>query len=151
MNAFTSTPLPPALFLLRIGVFIPMAWWSLDKLVNPNHAATVFENFYGLTGVGVGLLFVIGVAQLIIEIGFLAGLYKFWTYGFVLVTHLISTLSSWRQYLSPFDNLLFLAAIPMLAACTALFLLRGYDQLWTLGPLKPEWRKNEETELPGSP
>lgn len=43
----------------------------------------------------------------------------------VLLLHGISTLSSYRQYLDPFNNLLFFAAWPMLAACFALYLLRG--------------------------
>lgn len=124
--------LPVALFILRVGVFIVMAAWSLDKLLNPGHAGAVFENFYYLPGLGAGILMAIGVVQLAIELAFLAGLYKFWSYGIVLVTHAVSTLSSWRQYLDPFNNLLFLAAIPMLAACIALFLLRDQDTLFTL-------------------
>ncbi len=127
-----SRRLQIALFLLRAGVFVVMAMWSLDKLINPGHAAAVFEQFYFLAGVGGGILLVIGLIQLAIEIAFLLGLWKFWTYGFVLVTHAISTLSSWKQYLAPLDNLLFLAAIPMLAACLALFMLRDQDTWLTL-------------------
>lgn len=122
-----------SLLLLRIGVFIVMAMWSLDKLIKPDHAAAVFENFYFIAGIGAGLLLVIGLIQLAIEVAFLLGLWKFWTYGFVLLTHTISTLSSWKQYLDPFNNMLFLAAIPMLAACIALFLLRKEDRMFTLG------------------
>jgi len=121
------------LFLLRASVFIVMAMWSLDKLLMPDHAAAVFENFYFISGMGTGILLVIGLVQLAIEVAFLLGLWKFWTYGFVLVTHTISTLSSWQQYLDPFNNMLFLAAIPMLAACIALFLLREEDRMLTLG------------------
>ncbi len=122
-----------SLLLLRIGVFIVMAMWSLDKLIQPGHAAAVFENFYFISGIGTEILVAIGLAQLAIEIAFLLGLWKFWTYGFVLITHTISTLSSWKQYLDPFNNMLFLAAIPMLAACIALFLLRKEDRMLTLG------------------
>ena len=46
--------------------------------------------------------------------------------------HTVSTLSSWRQYLDPFDNLLFFAAWPMLAACIALYLLRDHDNLLSI-------------------
>ena len=58
------------------------------------------------------------------------------TYGAVLVLHAISTLSSYRQYLSPFEgsNLLFFAAWPMLAACVGLYLLRDHDTLFTVPP-----------------
>ncbi len=122
-----------SLFLLRVGVFIVMAMWSLDKLLAPDHAAAVFENFYYISGIGSEILLVIGLVQLAIEIAFVLGLWKFWTYGFVLVTHAISTLSSWQQYLDPFNNMLFLAAIPMLAACIALFLLRKEDRMLTIG------------------
>ena len=122
-----------SLLLLRIGVFVVMAMWSLDKLLKPDHAAAVFENFYFISGIGTEMLLAIGLVQLAIEVAFLLGLWKFWTYGFVLVTHAISTLSSWKQYLDPFNNMLFLAAIPMLAACIVLFMLREEDRMLTVG------------------
>ena len=121
------------LFFLRAGVFIVMAMWSLDKLLSPGHAAAVFENFYFISGIGTEVLLAIGLIQLAIEVAFLLGLWKVWTYGFVMVTHAISTLSSWKQYLDPFNNMLFLAAIPMLAACIALFILRREDKMFTIG------------------
>jgi hypothetical protein len=124
-------PLRLALFLLRVSVFIVMAMWSLDKIISPGHAAAVFENFYGLSGMGGGILLAIGLVQLALEVAFVLGLWRLWTYGYVVIAHGISTLSSWRQYLDPFDNLLFFAAIPMLAACIALFLLRDEDTLLT--------------------
>lgn len=122
-----------SLFILRVTVFVVMAMWSIDKLLNPGHAAAVFENFYFLSGMGGTILLVIGLVQLAIEIAFVLGLWKFWTYGFVLVTHTVSVLSSWQQYLDPFNNMLFLAAIPMLGACIALFLLREEDRYLSLG------------------
>jgi hypothetical protein len=122
-----------ALFILRVSVFIVMAMWSLDKLVNPGHAAAVFENFYFISGMGGTVLLILGLAQLAIEVTFLLGLWKLWTYGFVLVTHAISVISSWQQYLDPFNNMLFLAAIPMLGACITLFVLREEDRHWSLG------------------
>lgn len=122
-----------SLFILRVTVFVVMAMWSIDKLINPGHAAAVFENFYFISGMGGTILLIIGLVQLAIEIAFVLGLWKFWTYGFVLVTHSISVLSSWQQYLDPFNNMLFLAAIPMLGACIALFLLREEDRHLSLG------------------
>jgi hypothetical protein len=132
-GAIMKNRLGVSLLILRVSVFIVMAMWSLDKLLNPGHAAAVFENFYFISGMGATLLLVIGLAQLAVEIAFVLGLWKFWTYGFVLITHAISTVSSWQQYLAPFDNMLFLAAIPMLGACIALFLLRDEDRHWSLG------------------
>lgn len=124
--------LPVSLFCLRAGVFIVMALWSVDKILNPGHAAAVFDTYYLMGGIGATTLAVIGVVQLLIEVAFVVGLFRTVTYGFVLVTHLLSTLASWPGYLEPFDNLLFFAAWPMLAACIALFLLRDRDTLWSL-------------------
>lgn len=122
-----------ALLALRIGVFIVMFMWTLDKLVNVQHASRVFENFYGLDGLGSGVMAAIGVAELILILAFVAGYQKRISYGGVLILHGISTLSSYRQYLDPFNNLLFFAAWPMLAACFALFWLRDLDTQWTVG------------------
>lgn len=120
-----------ALLALRIGVFVVMIMWTLDKFVAPDHAAGVFANFYGVSGLGTGLFYVIGAIELVIVIGFLLGVAKRWTYGLVLVLHAVSTLSSFPMYLG-FDNLLFFAAWPMLAACLALYLLRDQDTRLTL-------------------
>jgi len=122
-----------SLLALRLGVFLVMLMWTLDKFVNPGHSAAVFENFYGLAGFGGLLLAILGAAELLLILAFVAGLWKRWTYGAVLVLHGISTLSSYAQYLSPWDNLLFFAAWPMLAACFALYLLRDQDALMTFG------------------
>lgn len=116
-----------ALLALRLGVFIVMLMWTLDKFVNPGHAAAVFENFYGLAGVESAIMTAVGVVELLLVLAFVAGYRKRFTYGAVLVLHGISTLSSYRQYFQPFDNLLFFAAWPMLAACFALYLLRDLD------------------------
>ncbi|MGM0633849.1 MAG: hypothetical protein ACQETO_11850 [Pseudomonadota bacterium] len=122
-----------SLFLLRAGVFIVMFMWTLDKFVNPGHAAAIFESFYMISGMGGIILYTIAAVEMVLILAFLAGLWKTWTYGAVMVLHGISTLSSWNQYLNAFDNLLFFAAWPMLAACIALFLLRDSDTRWTLG------------------
>lgn len=121
-----------SLFVLRLTIFIVMALWSLDKLLTPDHASAVFDNFYGLPDIGTGMLLVIGLVQLALEVAFVLGLWRLWTYGYVLIAHGITTLSTWRQYLDPFDNLLFFAAIPMLGACIALFLMREDDNFLSL-------------------
>lgn len=121
-----------ALFTLRLGVFIVMLMWTLDKFVNPQHSAAVFENFYGLGHIGPGLFMVIGALQLVLVLAFVAGFRKRLTYGAIFLLHGVSTLSSWQQYLDGFNNLLFFAAWPMLAACFTLYSLRDLDTRWTL-------------------
>ncbi|MDZ7829521.1 MAG: hypothetical protein U5K33_08570, partial [Halofilum sp. (in: g-proteobacteria)] len=102
-----------SLLLLRMGVFIVMLMWTLDKFVNPEHAARVFAGFYGIAETG-SVMLIIGLGELVLVIAFVIGWKKRWTYGLVLVLHGISTFSSFGQYLQPWDNLLFFAAWPML-------------------------------------
>jgi putative oxidoreductase len=121
-----------ALLLLRLGVFIVMIIWTLDKFVNPQHSAAVFENFYGLSGFTDTAFMFIGLLQLLLVLAFVAGFMKRISYGIVLLLHGASTLSSWQLYLDAFNNLLFFAAWPMLAACIALYMLRDLDTRFTV-------------------
>jgi putative oxidoreductase len=125
--------LPIALFGLRISAFLVMFMWTIDKFINPAHSAKIYENFYFIAGLEGSVMLVLGAVELIILAAFVAGLYKKFSYGFVLVVHAVSTLSSFKQYLTPFEgpHLLFFAAWPMLAACMALFLLRDEDVFLT--------------------
>ncbi len=117
-----------SLLLLRLGVFTVMLAWTIDKFVRPEHASHVFESFYFLPAFGKAISISVGTAELALIFGFLCGVQKNLTYAAVLALHGISTLSSFRQYLAPFQgpNLLFFAAWPMLAACVALY-LRNMD------------------------
>ena len=121
-----------ALLLLRLGVFIVMIMWTLDKFINPQHSGAVFENFYGLSGLSDVTFMIIGFLQLLVVLAFVAGFMKRYSYGIILALHSISTLSSWQQYLDGFNNLLFFAAWPMLAACIVLYMLRDLDTRWTV-------------------
>lgn len=118
-----------SLLLLRLGIFVVMLMWTLDKFVRPDHAASVFSTFYGVNGLDAQLAYGLGVLELSLLLAFVTGIARRWTYGTVLVLHGVSTLLSWPQYLQPFEgpNLLFFAAWPMLAACAALYLLRDSD------------------------
>lgn len=130
----TEERLRLSLFGLRLGVFIVMLMWTVDKLLRPDHAATVFKHFYLLPQWGKRAFLGIGLIELLILFAFLTGYKKRFTYGLVLAFHAISTLSSYKQYLAPFEgpNLLFFAAWPMLAACLTLYWLREEDTLWAI-------------------
>ncbi|MCX2783553.1 hypothetical protein OQJ46_11210 [Microbulbifer thermotolerans] len=125
-------PLSRSLLALRLGVFIVMLMWTLDKFVNPAHTGKVFEKFYGIEWLTSHMSYIFGSLELLLVLAFVAGLWRRWTYGLVLILHAISTFSSYKQYMAPFDHLLFFAAWPMLAACLALYWLRDWDNLFTL-------------------
>jgi putative oxidoreductase len=124
-----------ALLVLRVTVFVVMLIWTIDKFVRPAHAASVYEHFYFLRGLGPAVMYSIGTAELAILIGFVIGFAPRLTYGLVLLLHAVSTLSSFRQYLHPFEgsNILFFAAWPMLGACFTLYYLRDLDTLFRPG------------------
>ncbi|MFT5642890.1 MAG: putative oxidoreductase [Janthinobacterium sp.] len=124
--------LPLSLLLLRLGVFIVMFMWTLDKFVNPGHSAAILEKFYFLDGVGTQVVYAFGALEMLLILGFILGYQKKWTYGIVLFLHASSTLSAFGQYFDPWNHLLFFAAWPMLAACIALYLLRDDDTLFAL-------------------
>ena len=52
VNGHTSGRVPLVLLLLRLGVFIVMFIWTLDKFLKPEHASQVFAAFYGLSALG---------------------------------------------------------------------------------------------------
>lgn len=125
--------LPVGLLVLRVGLGVFLLLWSIDKMVAPEQTAKIFQVFYKAP-LPAGLAPVLGALEAALSLALLAGLWKTWTYGAALVLHAISTLSTWRQLAAPFgENHLFIAAIPLLAAFVALFLLRRHDTLLTLG------------------
>ena len=131
----TDKKLEITLLLLRLSVFLVMFMWTMDKFINPGHAAKVYEKFYYIAGLEAVVMYATGALEIILLIMFLAGYKKKYVYGAVLALHTVSTLSSFKQYLAPFEgpNLLFFAAWPMLAACIALFILRDHDKMLSVG------------------
>ncbi|MDE1462144.1 hypothetical protein [Spartinivicinus poritis] len=132
--ALQENKLHISLLLIRLTVFLVMLMWTLDKFINPEHAAKVYEKFYFIAGLGHLTMYVIGCAELVVLLLFVVGYMKKYSYGAVLFFHGVSTFSSFKQYLHPFEgaNLLFFAAWPMLAACLALFILRDSDKKFTV-------------------
>jgi hypothetical protein len=124
-----SRELRAALLVLRIGLGLFLLLWSIDKMVAPEQTAKIFQYFYK-TPLPASFAPAVGTLEAALSLVFLAGLWKTWSYGAALALHAISTLSTWKQLLSPFgENHLFIAAIPVLAGFVALFLLRREDTL----------------------
>jgi hypothetical protein len=111
-----------------------MFLWTVDKLVEPQRASEIMAVFYAIGGVGNFVIYLLATIELAVIVAFLLGFAKQWSYGLVLLAHAGSTLVSYKKYLQPFEssNLLFFAAIPMLAACFVLYYLREVDVLWTI-------------------
>lgn len=128
-----------SLLMLRLGIFVVMFIWTIDKILRPDHMASVFERYYGLSELGSAAAYIVGGAEMLLILAFVVGLWKRWTYGAVLLLHAVSTFATFGKYLTPFEahNLLYFAAWPTLAACAALYLLRDADSLLAVQSRSP--------------
>jgi putative oxidoreductase len=122
-----------ALFLLRVGLGFFLLLWSCDKFAEPDTAIEIFQAFYGIP-ITAPAAYIIGSIEALISILFIAGAWRSYTYAIGLVLHAISTFASWRQLISPFSqgHHLFVAAIPVLTAFIALYIVPDRDTLWAL-------------------
>ena len=130
----SSKKLSFSLLLLRLSVFLVFLMWTLDKFIRPDHTSKIYESFYFLPAFGPLISYIIGGLEMVLILAFFFGIRKGFTYGFVLILQIISTLSCYKQYTAPFEgfNLLLFAGWPMLAACITLYLLQDEDTLCTL-------------------
>ena len=117
---------------MRLAIAAFLLVWAVDKVIAPEHAQAVFSHFY-FSEPSQSALKAIGIVQMVVIAAFAVGFARFWTYGAVLVMHTASTASSYAQLLNPWGGdrpqLLFWAAVPVLAAMIALFVLRDRDRL----------------------
>lgn len=122
-----------SLLSMRLGVGAVFLVWATDRVLNYKHNSGMIGHYYGIT-IPEGLLTAIGVAQLIIIAAFLVGVLKRFSYGYILIAHLVTTLVSAKRLFPPFEihQLLYFGSLPMLGACIGLYLLRDKDTLLSL-------------------
>ncbi|QDV25771.1 MauE/DoxX family redox-associated membrane protein [Aureliella helgolandensis] len=149
LNERARTRLAWSLLLIRVGIFSVFVMWTIDKFINPEHAAAVFKKFYGISELSELLAYVVGGVQMVILLVFLVGAFRTWSYGIILGLHAISTFSSWSAYIDPwtYPHLLFFAAIPMLSACITLWLLREFDTYTVDGCRRPRVQPNASQQV----
>jgi putative oxidoreductase len=125
-----------ASFLLRMSLGFFLLLWSCDKFAEPDSAVRIFQGFYNVP-ISTASAYFIGAIEALLSILIIAGAWRSYAYAIGLVLHAISTIASWRQLTSPFnqDHHLFVAAIPVLTAFIALYLLRDRDALWAFDGL----------------
>lgn len=123
-----------SLAILRLSTAFFLSIWAIDKILNTSRAGKTFSKFYLSVDESTVILF-LGCIQLLIILMFTVGLFKFFTYGAVLLMHTVSVAASYQIYMDPLSrpNILFWAAIPVLGGMIALFLLRNQDRFLTIG------------------
>jgi len=120
-----------SLLLLRLSIGAFFLVWAFDKIVNPEHAGRVFAGFYMMPISG-DIVLASGIAQAVVVLAFIAGAFKTLSYGALLLMHAVSTLSTWKHLIAPYapdTSILFWAAVPVVFALVALFVLRDRDRL----------------------
>jgi len=115
---------------LRIGLFLFMMVWTVEKFVRPEAFQSIFGSFYGFDA-GHALIYLIGAVQLAVLLLFVSGKFKTVSYGLVMLMNVMTLLVSYRQILTPYEgstNHLFAASIVVAAGSIALFLSRHDDR-----------------------
>lgn len=130
----TASKLPLSLFIIRVTLVAFFLVWAFEKILLPGNSLGVFEGFYA-SSPPLGVIRILGGVQALIALAALAGLFRFWTYGALLLMHAASTLVSYAQLMDPYSgpNHLFWAGVPTLGALIALMLMRREDNMFTLG------------------
>ena len=134
MSSATDRDLQVSLLIMRWSIAAFLLVWGLDKVLASGGAMKTFSKYYTEVS-DLNVIMVLGLTQIILILAFALGAFKTYTYAAITLMHAVSTFASWERYLDPFarPNILFFAAIPILAALVALFILRKRDTLFTIG------------------
>jgi hypothetical protein len=131
MSPIIDRRIPPALIILRFFLAIFLLQWSVEKLILPESAARIARGFYGLT-LTAPASYGLGLAELILSLALLFGVYRTISYGLSLLVHTVTVIVSWRQLFDPWGlakvgNHLWISTWPTWGGFAALFLMRTWD------------------------
>lgn len=120
-----------ALLIIRLSIAAFFVAWTSLKFLRPEWFENIFHKFYGLEFITQNLASIFGAAQMLVVIAFALGLWRVVSYGIVLVMHAVGTFASLPNLMdyTTHPNQLMWAAVPVLGALVALFLLREEDLL----------------------
>ncbi|TVP54561.1 MAG: hypothetical protein EA351_12835 [Gemmatimonadales bacterium] len=115
-----------SLLALRISIALLVLLWGIDKIVDPDHAVRVSDNFYfGLLSVP-ALLAVLGGAQIVVAVMAMIGSFRKIIDPIILLINLGSLASVWRSIIDPWGwvldgtNVLFFPSLIVAAGCLVL-------------------------------
>lgn len=90
-----------ALLILRLGLVWFMFLWAIHKIITPAQYQNLARHF---DGVDVSLLQVygIGAAQITLCVLAALGMFRYASYGALLVMHFFTVTRRWEQFIDPF-------------------------------------------------
>ncbi len=112
--------------LLRVSIGYLLVIWGADKLVNPSHGMAVSSRFYFGLFTLPWLLTVFGVAQIVLGVLVMAGLWRRYTYPLVAAITATTLIGVWRSIVDPWgwyltgSNALFYPSLIIFAAVMTL-------------------------------
>ena len=131
MNNYSlSQALARALLALRVTLGLFLLQWGIEKFLVPESTAAIWSYFYGFD-LSLALTYGFGAVEIAIALCLFLGIFRTVAYGAALTLHTVTVLVIWRPLLDPWgdpNNHLFIAALPVLGAFLALFLLRHWDR-----------------------
>ncbi len=133
-----KSKLEAALLILRLSIGAFLAVWASLKFLRPEWMVNVFRGVYGQEWVTQDMAFIIGGLQALIVIAFVIGFYRTFTYGFVTLMHATGVVGSIPNLINftKYPSNLLWTSVATLGALVALFILRDFDNLWSVSGRK---------------
>jgi putative oxidoreductase len=126
-----------ALLALRVSIALLVLLWGLDKIVDPDHALRISDNFYlGLLSLP-ALMAWFGAAQVAVALLAMLGLFRRWVDPIILVINLGSLAGVWRSILDPWGwfmegtNVLFFPSLIIAVGCLVIIAFQDQER-WVL-------------------
>ncbi|MEM8651280.1 MAG: DoxX protein [Pseudomonadota bacterium] len=125
-----------ALLIIRVTTAIFLGLWATLKFWRPEWQRNIFSGSYNIGFIEITdvISYGLGALQLVVVFAFLIGLWRFWTYGLMMLMSAAGVLGSLDSFLVyyNFPKNLMLTSIPTLGALVALFILRDMDNLFSI-------------------
>jgi len=158
MNDTAATSLDPgvrrrfgaALTILRVALGVFLLVWGLEKFIVTERSVAIYGYFYGVSA-STAVAYVLGALESVLAVAIIVGAFRRWSYGIGLLVHAGTTIVTARLIIDPWGLIsgepqhLYLAAVPILGAFAALYLLRDLDSFSL-----DEWWAGAGRRVPGT-
>lgn len=121
-----------ALAFLRVALGLFLLVWGVEKFIVTERSVAIYDFFYGISASNASA-YTLGTLESLLAVAIIIGVLRRWSYGIGLLVHAATTIATARLIIDPWGLIsgepqhLYLAAVPVLAAFAALYLLRDLD------------------------
>ncbi|KAB2916396.1 MAG: DoxX family protein [Hyphomicrobiaceae bacterium] len=148
LRASTRRRFGLALLILRVALGVFLLVFGLEKFIAPSTSVAIYQYLYGVSA-PVALVYALGALEILLAIAIIVGAFRRWSYAIGLLAHGATVMATARLIIDPWGLIsgepqhLYLAAVPVLAAFAALYLLRDLD-CFSLD----QWRASSSSRVP---